>query len=142
MASSPRILAISTEIGRGHPSYLDSVLKELSEQPGVAQDSLRLLTVEDIGELFVADTKLVKFCRWVQIPGETGGEIVHYHNLMTEVYQCVDDVGADEPAPPVNRIFKLPPNRLSSFYGDALGQVPRHVYRASSLSGGVIGQQL
>lgn len=41
----PRLIAISTEIGRGHPSYLDSVLQALCEDYGV---EVPVLTLDQI----------------------------------------------------------------------------------------------
>ena len=48
MNRDPAILAISSEIGRGHPSYLDSVLTALSRRPGFSPDLLRSETLQDI----------------------------------------------------------------------------------------------
>ncbi len=44
----PEIIAISSEIGRGHPSYLDSVLLSLSSQPGFKPNMLSLVTLDQI----------------------------------------------------------------------------------------------
>jgi hypothetical protein len=43
-----RLLAISTGIGRGHPSYLDSVLSALYDQPGPGKDVVSLMTLDQV----------------------------------------------------------------------------------------------
>ncbi len=75
-----RLVAVNSDIGRGHPSYLDSVLLSLSRQPGFKPDMLSLVTLDRICS--GTSKHAWKLARSLYYVGAHGGILTSIYNRL------------------------------------------------------------